>query len=203
MTIATQRTRLRQRREETRRQILEAARELLAERSFRELSVDAVMSKTGHTRTVFYRHFDDVPSLVLTLFDDVAGELVEAARAWAGSERATAGDARERLAAIVDFHVRNGRLMHAFAEAAHHDEAVEQAYNSLLEDFIGLTARTIQARIDGGEIAPVDAPEMARALVRMLNAYLDDALGRRGDTDPERVLETVWTIWTRSLFPAG
>jgi hypothetical protein len=37
----------------------------------------------------------------------------------------------------------------------------------------------------------------------MLNGYLEDSLGREGGTDPERVLETVWTIWTRTLFPAA
>ena len=50
------------------------------------------------------------------------------------------------------------------------------------------------------ELEPLDAPEVARALVRMLNGYLDDSLGRGRGTDPERVLETVWLIWTRTLF---
>ncbi|MEA2272994.1 MAG: hypothetical protein QOI98_1702, partial [Solirubrobacteraceae bacterium] len=31
---------------------------------------------------------------------------------------------------------------------------------------------------------------------------LDDALGHEPFTDADRVLETVWTIWTRTLFPS-
>lgn len=201
MSVAAQRTKRRQIREETRRQILEAAQAFLRERSFRELSVDALMSTTGHTRTVFYRHFDDVPGLVLALMADVGTELVKVSEEWARTDRVGPEEARARLALFVDFYVRNGPLVRAVAEAAHHDDVVEQAYRAMVESFIALTTSAIQERIDRGELEPLDAPEVARALVRMLNGYLDDALGQAGGTDPERVLDTIWTIWTRTLFP--
>ena len=203
MTVAVQRNKRRQLREQTRQQILDAAQEFLRERSFRELSVDAVMSRTGHTRTVFYRHFDDIPSLVLTLIAEVGAELVEVGEQWAQTDRVGPDVARERLAIFVDFYARNGPLVSAVAEAAHHDDEVERAYSQMVEGFVALTTQAVQARIDSGELAPLDAPEIARALIRMLNAYLDDALGHEPYTDPARVLETVWTIWTRTLFPGG
>lgn len=203
MSVAVQRTKRRQQREETRRQILDAAQLFLRERSFRELSVDALMSRTGHTRTVFYRHFDDIPSLVLALMQEVGSELLGVAQSWAQTERVGPDVARERLAAFVDFHVRHGSLVAAVAEAAHHDDAVEQAYNSMFEGFIAITTAAIQQRVDSGELGPLDAPQVARALVWMLNGYLRDTLGRENPAvEPERVLETVWTIWTRTLFPA-
>ena len=201
MTAAAQRTKRRQQREETRSQILSVAQDLLREKSFRELSVDAIMSRTGHTRTVFYRHFDDVPSLVLALMEEVGAELVEVSEQWAQTERVGPDVARRRLALFVDFYVRNGPLVRAVSEASHHDEAVEEAYNFLIEGFIALTASAIEARVNTGELAPLDAPEVARALVRMLNGYLDDKLGRESGADPERVLNTIWTIWTRTLVP--
>ena len=58
------------------RQILDAAQAFLRERSFRELNVDALMSRTGHTRTVFYRHFDDIPALMLALIQEIGVELL-------------------------------------------------------------------------------------------------------------------------------
>jgi AcrR family transcriptional regulator len=200
--VAVQRTRRRQQREETRGQILSAAREFLTERSYRELSVDALMSRTGHTRTVFYRHFDDIPALVLSLIAEVGGELVEISEQWVQKEQTGPEEARRQLGLFVDFYVRNGRQVRAVAEASHHDELVQQAYSALIEQFVTLTADAMQRRIDHGEIGPIDAPEIARALVWMLNGYLLDKLGRPGDVDRERVLETVWTIWTRTLFPA-
>jgi AcrR family transcriptional regulator len=202
MSAAPTRTGRRQQPEETRRQILDAAQAFLRERSYRELSVDALMTRTGHTRTVFYRHFDDIPSLVLTLIQEVGAELVDVAQQWAQTDRVGVEEARARLAGFVDFYVQHGPLVHAITQAAHHDPAVEQAYSSMVEGFVTLTEQAIEARIAAGVLGPLDAPELARALVLMLNSYLDDALGRR-DADPGRVLATVATIWTRTVFPAG
>jgi hypothetical protein len=70
----------------------------------------------------------------------------------------------------------------------------------MVERFIEMTTAAIEDRVASGDVPAMDAPEIARALIRMLNGYLDDALGRGRDTDPERVLDTVWTIWTRTLF---
>jgi TetR/AcrR family transcriptional regulator, ethionamide resistance regulator len=200
MSLTTQRSRRRQSPDETRRQILDAAIGLLRERSFRELSVDALMARTGHSRTLFYRHFDDIPALILALIEDVGSELIELGQQWSESDRVGPDEARTRLAGFVGFHTRNRALVRAVVEAAHHDDAVEQAYDGMVEGFVQLTARTIQARIDGGELGTLDAPEIARALILMINGYLADP--RRTD-DPERVLDTLWTIWTRTLFPEG
>ncbi len=201
MSVAVQRTRRRQQREQTRQQILDAAQAFLRENSFREMNVDAVMSRTGHTRTVFYRHFDDIPALVLALIAEVGAELVEVGEEWAKTERVGPDEARTRLTVFVDFYVRNGALVRAIAEAAHHDDEVERAYAQMVEGFIALTTNAIQQRVNTGELEPLDAPEIARALVRMLNGYLEDSLGQEPGTDPDRVLETIWTIWTRTLFP--
>src|SRR5688572_12189844 len=105
MTVATQRVKRRQLREETRRQILDAALAFLRGHSYRELSVDEVMALTGHTRTVFYRHFADIPDLMLTLIDEVGGQVVEVAAQWADSDGPVGPDeARARLALFVDFY---------------------------------------------------------------------------------------------------
>ena len=74
----------------------------------------------------------------------------------------------------------------------------------MVEGFVRADARGDRgARSTPASSTPLDAPEVARALVRMLNGYLDDALGRRRSADPERVLDAVWTIWTRTLFPCA
>ena len=82
MSYSIQRSRQREQRENTRQAIMEAAATLLRERPYRELSVDLVMGQTGLTRTAFYRHFDDIPSLVLRLLADVGRELYEVGERW-------------------------------------------------------------------------------------------------------------------------
>lgn len=204
MSTAVTRTRRRQQPEETRRQILQAAEAFLRERSYREMSVDALMARTGHTRTVFYRHFDDLSSVVLALMAEVGAELVEVGRTWGELEHASREAARTHLAAFVDFHARNGVLVAAIDEAAHHDDEVERAYTALVEQFIAITETAIAARLRAGALgAELDAPEAARALVWMLNRYLLDAFGGGRQADRERVLDTVTTIWTRTLYPVA
>jgi len=50
--------------------LLKAAEELLLERGFSAVSVEAVASRAKTTRPAFYRRFDGVPHLVLTLLLD-------------------------------------------------------------------------------------------------------------------------------------
>jgi len=50
--------------------LLHAAEELLLERGFSAVSVDAVASRAGTTRPAFYRRFDGIPHLVLALLLD-------------------------------------------------------------------------------------------------------------------------------------
>ncbi len=200
MSAPVHRTRPRQSPEQTRRQIVDAMLELLREQPFRELGVETVMTRTGHSRTVFYRHFDDIPSLVLAVIAEVGAELVEVGADWAATGSASPTEAHARLARFVDFYVRHGPVVRAIAQAAHHDAAVDAAYSAMVEGFIVMTTQAIQARVAAGDLEPLDAPEVGRALVRMLNGYLEDALGSAPFTDPARVLETVWTIWTRTLY---
>src|SRR5947209_19959001 len=111
MSPQAQRTRRREQRESTRRQILDAAERFLRERPYRELSVDVVMADTGLTRTAFYRHFDDVTDLVLRLFADIGQELVEIGPRWSQSAGPNfPAPAQAGLKAIVDFFVRQGPL---------------------------------------------------------------------------------------------
>ena len=195
---STDAKRRRQPPERTRAQILDAGRAFLQERSFRELNVDALMATTGHSRTLFYRHFDGISGLLLAMIEETGGELMQIAQGWVAQTARTPDDARSRLAAFVDFHTRNGAAVRAVVEASHHDDAIEQAYGRMIEAFVAITTFGIQGRIDAGELAPIDAPEVARALVRMMNGYLVDP---QRSQDPDRALEALATVWARTLFP--
>jgi AcrR family transcriptional regulator len=156
------------------------------------------MSRTGLTRTLFYRHFDGISALMLAMIQELGGELVAVAEAWAGSERVEPVEARQHLAAFVDFHTRNAPLVRAAVEAAHHDDAVEAAYEGLVERFVAIMQQALVTR--SANDPGLDTAEVARALVRMLNGYLGDP---RRTPDPERALDAVWTIWMRTLFLDG
>ena len=90
------RTNARVRREEARERIVAAAEQLLLEVPYRDLTVDLVMTRAGLSRTVFYRHFDGLPEVLLTLLSRIEAAYcavvdrftTEIAEGMGGGERA-------------------------------------------------------------------------------------------------------------------
>jgi AcrR family transcriptional regulator len=202
VSSSAQRLRHREQREQTRQQILVAADRQLRDRPYRELSVETVMADTGLTRTAFYRHFDDVPDLVLRLLEDVGRELYEIAERWLeGSAEDFQSAAREGLRGIVAFFVRHGPLVAAVAEGAVTDEGIEAGYHSFIEAFITLTERGFAGMIERGQTDPFPTAALARALNLMNERFLLDQLGREPRGDPAEVLATIETVWLRSMGP--
>lgn len=196
MSVAVQRSKRRQAREETRAQILAAAERFLRERPFRELSVDILMAQTGHARTVFYRHFDDLADLVLRVLQSAGrGRLLEIAEEWAADPAEDEDSARRALEQIVAFFAEHGPLIRAVVDAASYDESIERLYRALFERFVEVTEKAIAARRSA-----VDAHEVARALNIMNVRYLVDSFGSGQMTEPERARDTLWLIWTRTLY---
>jgi TetR/AcrR family transcriptional regulator, ethionamide resistance regulator len=182
------------------REIITAAEELLRERPFRDLTVDEVMRRTELSRPSFYVYFRDRHHLVLRVVERFGTEL------WTMSERWFAGTGpgglrvRDALEGVVAVFERHGPVLHALADAATVDREVEVAYNALLQGFIDATAQHIEAEIEAGRSLPLNARESAGALIWMSERYLLSALGRTPCVAPETVIETLATIWTRTLY---
>ena len=202
MSSVAHRSRQRERRDDTRRKILEAAQQFLRSRPYRELSVETLMADTGLTRTSFYRHFDDLTQVVLRLLEDVGGELYGVADRWAASAAEDfEGAAREGLAGIVQFFVRHGPIVHAIAEAASTDEQIEHGYRGFVMAFEEMATQGLDEMVASGQIDPCDTRQLARALNLMNERYLLDQLGRKPRGDPEVALATLERIWLRSVGP--
>jgi AcrR family transcriptional regulator len=202
MPRAVTRTRRRQRREESRGQILAAADAALRRLPYRELTVDEVMRETGFSRTVFYRHFADLPDLVLQLMREVGAPLLEHSERMASAP----GDpeaVRSGLEAIVDFWVEQGPLVWAVSHAAGYDEEIEALYDGFVERFTTLTTEGLQRALDDGAIKDLDPRSTAEALTAMNERYLLRSFGRAPFGDRATAVETLWTIWRRVLYGAG
>jgi TetR/AcrR family transcriptional regulator, ethionamide resistance regulator len=198
MPAPDQRFRQREQRESTRNDILGAAEDLLRERPYREISVDAIMAEIGLTRTSFYRHFDDLTDVVLRLFDQVGHEVIGVAKQWAGSAGAGYPEPGiDALASLVAFYVRHGPLMRAFVEAAVADERIERAIINLSESMIELASQTMERLAAAGVIDVPDPRELGRAMSLMNQAYLLSQFGREPQEDPAVALATLRTIWLR------
>src|SRR4051794_31356911 len=140
-------------REAARERIVAAAERLLRDRPYRELSVEEVMAEAGLSRTGFYRHFDGLPELVLSLFDPITEALMTEVRAAPGP-----GATRAVLEAAVDAYAEHGGLLRAVDEAARHDAEIETAYRGVVDAFTSVIAGQIEegmaARPDRAGPAP-------------------------------------------------
>jgi AcrR family transcriptional regulator len=172
------------RREEARERILEAAEKLLLERPYRDLTVDLVMAEAGLSRTVFYRHFDGLPDVLLTLLRMIEGELAAPMLAPVTDPETWL---RELLEGGVETFARYGPFLRALDHAAGQDAEIEAAYCAVVDRFIEQTAEAIGP----GE----RAYEIARALNLMNGHYLMETLGRDPGFDRDLALETLLTIW--------
>ncbi len=193
-----QRARHREHREATRREILAAAGRLLRERPYRDLTVEMVMAETPLSRTVFYRHFDDIPDLVLHVFIELGQELREVGEKWAASAgESYPGPARQGLADIVDLFVKHGPLVRAITEAAMADERIEAAYRGAREGFIAITAAAFDRLAAEGRLDVPDTKALARAMTLMNESYLLAEFGREPFGDRDVALATLETVWIR------
>ena len=200
MSKAATKPRRRRSPEEATAEIVAAAEALLRERPFRELTVDEVMRRTDLSRPSFYVYFRDRAHLVLRVVEHLEHQLIDVTRQWYDGEGDRPNRAREALAGVVEVYRLHGCVLRALADAASDDRDVEAAYGRFIGSFIDATAEQLEAEIANGRVAPLDAAETAKALVLMNERYLNVSLGRDPLTPPDVVLQTLTTIWLRTLY---
>jgi AcrR family transcriptional regulator len=180
---------------EARDRILAAARRLLAERPFADLTVDAVMAEAGLKRTIFYRHYRDLPQLAPDLLPDAGDPLVGRIEAV---ERSRSEDVvGEMLAGLVALFAEHGPLLRAIDAAAAQDPSVAAQLATALDGPRRLLERLLAAAAH----PPPDPAESARLMMAAHRAYLLDAFGsgEPGRGSRRRATEALEAMWERLL----
>jgi AcrR family transcriptional regulator len=184
-------------------EIVAAAEALLRERPFRELTVDEVMRRTDLSRPSFYVYFRDRHHLVLRVVEHLGRELRTMSQRWYTGAGDGPALAREAMEGIVDVYIEHGPVLRALADAAADDPEVERVYGGLVQSFVDVTRKHIEAEVTAGRVEPLDAGETARALVWMMERYLNLSLGRVPGTAGTTVADTLTAIWVRVLYRAS
>ncbi len=180
---------------DARERILAAARRLLVQRPFSELTVDALMTEAGLKRTVFYRHFRDLPQLAPDLLPDAGDPLIDRIERV---ERERSEDVvGEMIAGLVAVFAEHGPLLRAIDDAAARDPAVAARLDPALEP----PRRMLERMLAAAPHPPPDPAESARLMMAAHRAYLLDTFGagtpRRGDK--RRATEALVAAWERLL----
>ena len=187
--------------ERTRAAILDAAFDFIWQHPYRELTVNALMDRTGVSRPTFYQYFRDLQALMSSLLQTLTDEILAASRPWF---EATSGDPvallNQALTGLVDVGYRRGPFIRAVADAATTDERLESAWNRFLEAFDELVAARIEADQRLGLIPPFDALAVASLTTRMDAYAFIHAFGQHPRQDPEPLRQAVIRMWVSTLY---
>lgn len=202
--MTTETKRIRRAPSEAEREILDAAEAILAERSFRDLSVDELMARTGMRRSSFYHYFRRLDEVAIALMRRVQGEMMEAAAPWieAGEDVDPVEAAERAIGSSAAIFARHGRVLAAIHEASFQYEAVQTAWREgVLGDWIGAIAAQLHAQRDRGVTDVEEPEETARALLLMNTSVFVERLGtNRPPDDPADVARTLSRIWVGALY---
>jgi AcrR family transcriptional regulator len=196
-TLASRRSANRRRRTEAKQQILDAARQELQTKPFRDLTVDDLMKPTGLGRTAFYRYFPDREAVLIELLEELWDELEQARDAAGfGASGSVASDDRAvtRLQELV---AANRALFKAIADAAGGDDDVERAYRALMHDYwIRDLLALVTAAQAQGLATEFDAELAAEALGWMAERFIIQS----GERDPALVIQTITAIAAKCIY---
>jgi AcrR family transcriptional regulator len=159
------------------------------------------MERAGFGRTIFYRHFDDLPDLLIRVGREAIEGLyaTEVALQEAGRGH-DAGAINEALTAVVEVYSRHGPLLRVISEAATADPALTPNQAQIRARFDALVEAALRAAYANAD-PPADLGELGRALNLMNENYLLDAFGHEPRVTAEVALRTLSAIWTAVFNP--
>jgi TetR/AcrR family transcriptional regulator, ethionamide resistance regulator len=188
--------------EESEREILDAAEQLLRERPLSEITVSELMARTRLGRSSFYFYFGDLYDVVASLLARLEAALWEPAERWIeGSEGPPEEDIRRAIGGVVSVWAAYGPVLRAIAEASLHDREVASLWRGgVIERFVDAVTDRLREEIRRGRIDQLHPRETATALLLMNERYLMDTLARAPQADAKTVADTLGHIWVRALY---
>ena len=186
--------------DQTKRAIVNAAREFLWNKPFRELTVRELMSVTGTSRPAFYQYFSDLHRLMEHLLDELKNEIMVAAAPWFEGVGEPVELLSRSLEDFVQVCYEQGPFIRAIIEACSMDSKLESAWDNFISGFDIAVCQRIQQDQAVGLIPPMGAMQVAISLNRMDVGVTVKNFGRVPRTDPTAVAESLKRIWTLTLY---
>jgi AcrR family transcriptional regulator len=178
--------------------------QLLREKTIAQLSVEDIAAAAGISRSGFYFYFESKYAALGDALTDVGDAMRRAADDFFGGSN----EPPERylplaIGGVADLWRRHAALLVAVVDAAHSDAGARTLWNAWVERFVAAARRSIDAeRVAGRSALPAtDVPDVARSLLIMDLALLDDNVRRRvSDADTERMVSALVHIWLSAVW---
>lgn len=190
-----------QRGDERRGALLAALDELLRDNGgeLEPINIAEISRRAGVTRSAFYFYFENKAAAVAATLEQTYEELFTVNDVLVGPGEPA--DRIERaIRGLVEFLDRHRHLYRAVLEARSSSPAVRDMWESDRQAFIPSIAAMITGERAAGR-APLggDATALADVLL-LLNERLLERLTLGADLDRERYIESVVTVWLRSIY---
>ena len=170
--------------------------------SYADLSVEAIITAGGISRSTFYVYFADKGDLLVAMAQDVIGDLVAAGTSWwelpAGAIR---DDLRTALRAPLDTYRKHRTILATVTETASYDARVREQQQHLIDQVVSaLTNYITDAQRSGTVEASLDASRTAQWMVWMFERGLYQLVGGADDDETERLLDALTDIVWRVIY---
>jgi len=202
MEVSSQPASPRRTRAEVQEGVRAALIELLAERPFKDVTVDELARRAGLSRTAFYFYYPDKNEVLKEAANDVAAELYAEADRWWHGEGPPVQLVREALEGIAGVFTTHADMLRAAVEATTYDPEFRVFYESLIQRFVHATAAHLRRELDAGRLRPLDPDSIAEALVWMAERCNYAILLLEGRSARE-VVDSLTAIWIHALYPDG
>ena len=164
---------------DTRRRILDAAMQLMADTPFDQVRIEDICSAADVANATFFLHFPNKSALVLAFNDEVAAKIAEQ---LAGSRAGAAERLRELLKIYLAEWGAHRHLMRQIVLEFIAQPSSAASFNEVSPGLLGVVATIIKDGQKASEFAPIITPETAGlALVAAWNA-IAISWAKTGDT---------------------
>jgi TetR/AcrR family transcriptional regulator, ethionamide resistance regulator len=200
MEASRQQVSRRRTREEVQQAVRTALAEMLAERPFKDVTVDELARRGGLSRTAFYFYYPDKNEVLKEAADAAAAEVYAEADRWWHGQGPPEQLVREALEGITAVYGDHADILRAAVEATTYDAEFRAFYESLIRRFVAATAEHLRREQDAGRLRALDPDPVAEALVWMAERCNYALLVMEGRPAAE-VVDSLTVIWIHALYP--
>ena len=168
MTAVTQDTTKHQRRQETRRRLIEAALLVFAHQGFERATVDEIVREAGFSKGAFYVHFESKEDLFWEMLEERISRQQEAFRQAVDESRPLAENVRTILTGVFQL-VRDDPLWSSlfveFAAHATRNEKVRERLAAMYDRWRALIVEMLNAGREAGRVQKEIDPQFIASLL--------------------------------------
>lgn len=163
------------------------------------INIADISRRAGVTRSAFYFYFESKAVAVAALSEEMYDEAAAAAAHLAG-DGTPAENIEAMIRTLFGAWEKHQHLFRAMLDARATSAAVKQMWESDRASFVEPVAAVIESeRTAVRAPAGADATSLASVLLE-LNDRMLERLALGGDVDRETLVETVVSIWLRSIY---